>query len=243
MQNIWSRPNESRLSADETREAIQLHLTRHIGEPHVAFSDQDGWAGKSKEPGPPVDVMVVSPEGERRFAYVSTFGSSLKKGGDPLAYGGRKRMEFVLAAPQKGDAKADLAMLNLAANTVRQFAKLVHLQDVRVQAGETVQFSHRPKPMFPGSRQIAFAFLKPRLPADGFEIMRLSANRGGEGQVEFWGLAPIYRAELESSSTRGPAFLEKTLKTAGVTEMLDMDRKPAVGRGPLSWIGDFLARR
>ena len=42
-------------------QSIQLHLMRHIGEPHVAFSDTEGWAGKSKEPGPPVDVLVVPP--------------------------------------------------------------------------------------------------------------------------------------------------------------------------------------
>ena len=135
MQDIWGRRTETGHTGEEFREEVQLHLSRHLGEPHIAFSDQDGWAGKSKEPGPPVDVMVIPPEGERRFAYVCTYGSSLKKGGDATAPGGKSRMEFVLATPQKGDPKADLAMLNLAANTVRQFAKLVHIQNVRVSAG------------------------------------------------------------------------------------------------------------
>src|SRR6185503_14211458 len=151
MQNIWGRRTETGLTGEEFREEMSLHLLRHIGEPHTAFSDTDGWAGKSKEPGPPVDVMVVPPEGERRFAYVCTFGCSLKKAGDALAPAGKKRLEFVLAAPQTGEAKADLATLNLAANTVRQFAKLAHLQSVRVTPGETVQFSREPKPMFAGS--------------------------------------------------------------------------------------------
>jgi hypothetical protein len=165
MQDIWGRRTESGLSAEELREELCLHLARNLGEPHIAFSDQDGWAGKSREPGPPVDVMVVPPEGERRFAYVCSFGSAMKKGGDSLSPGGKARMEFALAVPQKGDAAADLAMLNMAANTVRQFAKLVHIQSVRVSAGETVQFARDPKPMFEDSKQVAFAFTRPRLPA------------------------------------------------------------------------------
>ena len=72
MQDIWGRRTETGHTGEEFREEVQLHLTRNLGEPHVAFSDQDGWAGKSKEPGPPVDVMVIPPEGERRFAYVCT---------------------------------------------------------------------------------------------------------------------------------------------------------------------------
>ena len=140
MPSIRDTRTETGLTGEQFREEVLLHLTRHIGEPHVAFSDTEGWAGKSKEPGPPVDVMVVPPEGERRFAYVCTFGSSLKKSGDAMLAGGKARVEFALAAPQKGDPKADLAALNLAANTVRQFAKLVHLQGVRLAPGETGRY-------------------------------------------------------------------------------------------------------
>jgi suppressor of fused protein SUFU len=221
-QNIWQRRTEIGLTGEEFREAIELHLLRHIGEPHTAFSDADGWSGKSKEPGPAVDVLVSPPEGERRFAYVSTFGSSMKKSGDAIVAGGKSRLEFVLAAPQKGDPKADLAMLNLAANTVRQFAKLVHLQGVRVTPGETVQFAAEPKPMFEGSKQVAFAFMRPRLPADAFETLRLT-----DGElVRFVAPVPIYQAELKLGRRRGPAVLAKALNEGGVTEMLDFNRQP-----------------
>jgi hypothetical protein len=223
MQDIWGRRTETGHTGEEFRDEVQLHLTRHLGEPHVAFSDQDGWAGMSKEPGPPVDVMVIPPEGERRFAYVCTFGSSLKKGGDAMASGGKTRIEFVLATPQKGDPKADLAMLNMAANTVRQFAKLVHIQNVRVSPGETVQFSKKPKPVFDDSKQVAFAFVRPRLPADGFDRMRI-----GEGEaVDFWAPVPIYRDELEAAAVHGTTRLAKALEKAGVTEMLHLDRPSA----------------
>jgi hypothetical protein len=239
MPNIWGSRTDTGLTGDEFREEVQLHLLRHIGEPHVAFSDTEGWAGKSKEPGPPVDVMVVPPEGERRFAYVCTFGASMKKGGDPLVPGGKARMEFALAAPQKGDSKADLALLNIAANTVRQFAKLVHLQSVRVTPGETVQFAKDPQPMFEGSKQAGFAFARPRLPADGFETMRLV-----DGDiVRFVSPIPIYRAELEMGRRKGPAALAKALEKGGVTEMLDMARQPVVKRGLFSRIADLFGRR
>jgi len=223
MQSIWGRRTETGHTGEEFRDEVQLHLIRHLGEPHVAFSDQDGWAGKSKEPGPPVDVMVIPPEGERRFAYVCTFGSGLKKGGDAMAAGGKTRMEFVLATPQNGDPKADLAMLNLAANTVRQFAKLVHIQNVRVSPGETVQFSKSPKPVFDNTKQVAFAFIRPRLPADGFDRLRL-----GEGEaVDFWAPTPIYRDELEAAMAHGASKLAHALEKAGVTEMLHLDRPSA----------------
>ena len=224
MQDIWARRTETGLTGEEFREEVLLHFLRHIGEAHTAFSDEEGWSGKSKEPGPPVDVMVIPPEGERRFAYVSTFGSSLKKSGEPLAPGGKRRMEFVLAAPQTGDGKADLAMLNLAANTVRQFAKLAHVQSVRVSRGETVQFARKPKPMFDGSKQVAFAFMAPRLPADGFETLRL---KGGE-KVDFVALMPIYREELVYAHRKGPVRLAQALETGGAAEMVAIDRRPVV---------------
>ena len=128
MQNIWGRSSESALSGEELRDEVQLHLARHLGDPHIAFSDNDGWAGNSREPGPAVDVLVVPPEGERRFAYVCTFGSSLKKRPGDITGG---RMEFALAVPQHGDPQSDLAVLNLGANTVRQFAKLDIQLEVR----------------------------------------------------------------------------------------------------------------
>jgi len=84
MPDIWGQSSEKGRIGQELREEVHLHLARHLGEPHIAFSDQDGWAGRSREPGPSVDVLVVPPEGERRFAYVCTFGSSLKKGSRPL---------------------------------------------------------------------------------------------------------------------------------------------------------------
>jgi hypothetical protein len=238
MPSIWEPITDIGLTGDEFREEVQLHLLRHLGEPHVAFSDAEGWAGRSKEPGPPIDVMVVPPEGERRFAYVCTFGASLKKTGDILA-DGKARMEFVLAAPQKGDSKADLAILNVAANTVRQFAKLVHLQSVRVTPGETVQFARDPQPMFEGSKQAGFAFARPRLPAEGFETLRLADNDA----VRFIAPIPIYRIELEVGRRKGPAPLAKALEKGGVTEMLDMNRQPVMKRGLFSRIASLFARR
>jgi hypothetical protein len=220
MQNIWGRSSESALTGEELREEVQLHLARHLGDPHIAFSDQDGWAGRSREPGPPVDVLVVPPEGERRFAYVCTFGSGLKKRPGDIDGG---RMEFVLAVPQKGDAQSDLGMLNLAANTVRQFAKLVHIQSIRVAAGETVQFSRTPRPVLEGSKQIAFAFMRPRLPADGFSELKLSTGE----RINFWAPVPIDRFELDASTHHGIIQFQRGLARAGVTEMLHAERPSA----------------
>jgi hypothetical protein len=225
MQNIWGRNSESALtgkeiSGEELRDEVKLHLARHLGEPHIAFSDRDGWAGLSREPGPPVDVLVVPPEGERRFAYVCTFGSSLKKRPGDIDGG---RMEFALAVPQCGDPKTDLAMLNLGANTVRQFAKLVHIQSIRVFAGETVQFSRNPRPILEGSKQIAFAFMPPRLPNEGFERLKLASGE----QVHFWAPIPIDRYELDASSHHGIIQFTRGLLRAGVTEMLHAERPSA----------------
>lgn len=221
MPDIWGRQSEKQDPASDTlREDIQLHLTRKLGEPHIAFSDQDGWAGRTREPGPAVDVLVIPPEGERRFAYVCTFGSSLKK------KAGGSRMEFVLAVPQRGDAKADLRLLNLAANTVRQFAKLVHIQNIHVAPGQTVQFSKSPKPIFEGANQVAFAFMAPRLPDNGFHRLRL----GETDSVTFWAPVPISREELDAGSIHGAERLAAGLEHAGLTEMLHLDRPSAARR-------------
>jgi hypothetical protein len=220
MQDIWGRQSELVDTTEGLRNEVQLHLARKLGESHIAFSDQDGWNGRSKEPGPPVDVLVVPPEGERRFAYVCTFGSSLRKRTDANPNG---RMEFAIAVPQKGDPQADLQMLNLGANTVRQFAKLVHIQNIRVRPGETVQFSRNPKPVLEGSGQIAFAFMAPRLPDDGFSRLKLD----DKDSIEFWSPVPIYRDELDAGAAHGPGRLADGLRKAGITEMLHPSRPTA----------------
>ncbi|MEQ1783768.1 MAG: suppressor of fused domain protein [Hyphomonadaceae bacterium] len=243
MPDIWGQTSEKGRVGQELREEVQLHLARHLGDPHIAFSDNDGWAGRSREPGPSVDVMVVPPEGERRFAYVCTFGSSLKKvaaATDPgltsfafaspalatSAPASSGRMEFVLAVPQRGDARADLAMLNIGANTVRQFAKLVHIQKIRVAAGQTVQFSRNPHPILEGSKQVAFAFIAPRLPADGFARLKTAENDA----ITFWAPIPITREELQAGAHHGPERFNAGLLKAGVTEMLHGER-PSAARG------------
>jgi hypothetical protein len=233
MQSIWGPQTDLDLTGDQLRDEVQLHIARHLGEPELAFSDADGWNGKSKEPGPPVDVLVVPPEGERRFAYVVSFGGSLKRAGD------KARLEFVLAAPQGADKKTDRSMLNLAANTVRQFAKLAHIQPVRITPGETVAFSKDPEPMFEQSDQVAFAFIEPRLPGEGFSSLAVS---GGE-TVSFIAPAPIFRSELDAGHRRGAPWLADALERGGVTEMLAFSRM-AVIQDPWyrrGWMGRMLA--
>ncbi len=228
------------LPGDPLREAVQLHLLRTIGEAAPVFTDTDAWAGASREAGPPVDVLVSPPEGERRFAYVSSFGCSVKLLQAPsyLESGQRRRAEFVLAAPQRGDEAANRHMLNLAANTVRQFAKLVHLQPITVELGETVAFSDDPQPVFEGTSLVAFAFMAPRIPADSFGRM---AFRGGE-TVEFIAPVPIHAEELAFAREKGPAALSRALLDGGVTEMLDLYRGPVPAarrpsrRGLFGWM-------
>lgn len=240
MQSIWSSSTDLDLTGDELREEVKLHLLRHLGEAETAFMDADGWNGKSKEPGPPVDVLVVPPTGERRFAYVASFGGSLKRVGADKGELAR-RIEFVLAAPQKGDKKADRAILNMAANTVRQFAKLAHLQPVRIAPGDTVAFSEDPEPVFEGSNQVAFAFMEPRLPGDGFKTLPVM---GGE-RVRFIAPVPIFREELDAGHEKGALFLSQTLQNNGITEMLDFSRMPVARPRPQGWVGwlKWAARR
>jgi hypothetical protein len=222
--NVWGPRTDFGLVRDEMLEQVQLHLLRHLGDYQTAYSDADGWAGRSREDGPPVDVLVVPPQGERRFAYVTSFGCSFR----PLPaksyedQGVRRRVEFVLAAQQKGDPGADTAMLNLCANTVRQFAKLVHMNPVSVEPGETVAFSIDPKPIFPNTQQVAFAFMEPRLPANGFSSMKLA---NGE-EVRFIAPVPVFREELDAAKQFGTTALTHALMVGGVTEMLDMKRAP-----------------
>lgn len=44
MPSIRDPRTETGLTGEQFREEVQLHLMRHIGEPHVAFSDTEGWA-------------------------------------------------------------------------------------------------------------------------------------------------------------------------------------------------------
>lgn len=223
MVSLWSPKTETDLPSEPLREAVMLHLERHLGEPDLAYSDQKGWSGQGDEPGPPVDVLVIPPEGERRFAYVSTFGCSLRPLPAP-AYqeaGTQRRAEFVIAAPQHKDEEENQKALNLAANTVRQFAKLTHMQPVTIETGETVSFSEVPTPVFDDTELVAFAFSQPRLPSDGFATLQLDSGE----EVSFVAPIPITQPELDLARELGPRKLYQKLFQEGVTEMLDFSRK------------------
>ena len=226
MGNLSSEQGRTGMSADEVRDIVSAHLERHIGEPVTAYSDVDAWRGEGREPGPPVDVLVTPPEGERRFAYLSSFGACLRPLPAPAyqADGVRKRVEFVMAAIQAGEAEDRIQSLNRAGDLVRKFAKLVHTQPVTVEPGETVAFGDQPSPLFEGSDLVAFAFMEPRLPSERFGQMRLTRL----DDVSFVALAPITREELELSHREGPSALSTALRQAGVTEMLDISRKTVV---------------
>lgn len=250
----WDAENKIGMSSDDMRDAVDIHLSRHIGHYETAFTDEDGWAGESGEDGPPVDVLVVPPDGERKFAYVASFGCAF----EPLPSevysreGMKRRVEFVLAAQQYEDEEESRRSLNLAANTVRQFAKLVHMNGVTVEPGETVAFSDEPQPIFKGVDFCAFAFIAPRLPGPGFNQMKIADSQLGE-PVHYIAPVPIHKSELDLSLEHGPAALLDVLHRAGVTEMVDMARKPVVsGQSgevvvaetqvqPRSLVGKFLA--
>ena len=229
--NLRSLDSEQALSTEEMRDAVDVHLLRHIGGYETAFTDEEGWAGRSQEDGPPIDVLVVPPENERRFAYVTTFGCAFQ----PLPAecyerdGLEKRVEFALAAQQPGSEHSNLKALNLAANTVRQFAKMVHVSGVTVEAGETVAFSSDPKPVYDGASFCAFAFLPPRLPDPGFELLRVAETQTAK-PVRYIAPVPIHLDELQYGIDKGARALLDLLMEAGVTEMIDLDRPSAVRR-------------
>ncbi|WP_018997661.1 suppressor of fused domain protein [Hirschia maritima] len=232
--DIWGPETDFGMSSDDMRDALDLHLARNIGEFQTVFTDDDGWAGNSSEDGPPIDVLVVPPEGERKFAYVCSFGCSFAPLPSPQYRENNqvRRVEFVLAAQQKGDEEEDLKALNLAANTVRQFAKLVHINAVAVEEGETVMFSEKPRPVFEGAEFCGFGFVKPLLPGVGFDCMKV--EEGDENSfVHFISPVPLYKEEMEISSNQGPEVLCQGLLKAGVSEMIDMQRKCIVPREPL----------
>ena len=231
--DIWGSHTDFGLSSDEMREAVDTHLACHIGDYETAFSDEEGWSGQSREDGPPVDVLVVPPEGERQFAYVATFGCAFQ----PLpseAYtdaGIQRRVEFVLAAQQKGEEDERMTALNLVANTVRQFAKLVHLNGVTVEPGETVAFSGDPKPIYDDADFCAFMFMSPRLPGPGFDRLTPANAELGE-PLYYIAPVPIHKAELDFGVEYGPEALISLLMECGVTEMVDMSRPDMIMTRP-----------
>lgn len=228
--NIWGPETDFGMSTDDMRDALDLHLARHIGEFQTVFTDEDGWAGNSSEDGVPVDVLVVLPEGERKFAYVSSLGCSFV----PLSsahyreHNIVRRVEFVLAAQQNGNKEYDISALNLAANTVRQFAKIVHLSGVAVEEGETVTFSDTPRPVFDEAGFAGFGFVKPQLPNIGFGRMHVDEGEV-DSDIHFIAPIPLFKNEIELAAEIGPEAFCAALLEAGVTEMIDLKRQSIAG--------------
>ncbi len=108
-----------------------------------------------------------------------------------------------------------------------------------------MQFSRNPRPILEGSKQVAFAFIEPRLPDRGFNQMRLP---NGE-TVWFWSPVPIDRDELDASGRHGIIQFTRGLTKAGVTEMLHAQRPSAaraaygLRRPLLKLVRDWFRRR
>jgi hypothetical protein len=171
----------------------------------------------------------VPPDGERRFAYVTTSGCAAHALPEsPYNDGGNtNRVEFVMAALQTGDREADVKSLEAVIHTVRRFAKMAHLSDVPVNANEAIIFQEDPQPIYKDADFRGIVFAQPLLPAPGFEYLQLEPN-DPQSRMKFVAIIPAFLGEMEYSARKGADALCRAFKKNSVTEILDFNREAQI---------------
>lgn len=204
------------------RELVWGHLARTIGEPKTAFVDANGWSGESHAAGPPIDVICIPPQGDRRFLYLCTFGSCLHPLGAPsyLKAGIARRVEFVTAIAQTPNETANRALLEQAVRHVRSWAKRVHVAALAVESGDVGALPDDVMKIMIG--EAGACFLAPRIGAAELAELPIGPNAA----ISFRAPVPVHASEIKYGQMKGAKALADALERGGATEMLAAHRAP-----------------
>jgi hypothetical protein len=225
-QPIWrheprEKPFEFAIGDEESIEAIDKHITTHIGPVdfvyHEIISDLVH-----------IDVHIVNPTPARNYYTLITSGMSdrpmtVPEGADEYRYA-----ELMICLPPTwslSDEELKDETNYWPVGLLKILARLPHEYDTWLGPGHTMPNGDPPEPYATNTALCCALLLTPMTTPDAFHRLEISAEK----VINFYAVFPLYKKEMDLKLAKGAEGLFEGFEKHQVTEVLNVNR-PNVAR-------------
>ena len=215
-----SKPFELATAGDHV-EHIGRHVEQHVGRVENVFHELVSDLVH-------VDVHIVPPGEGRPFFTLVTSGMSDRPMNAPPAMAQFRYAELMLCLPADWPLPWTAASWDDAdprafwpVHLLKTLARLPHEYDTWLGFGHTVPNGDPMQPYAPGTKLCGAMLAYPVLTPAEFVELPLDADRA----IAFYSVVPLFKQEVEFKLKKGAEALAEKLGKAGVSELLDVDRK------------------
>ena len=209
------REFEPAFGDEQTIERICSHIERYVGRPEIAFHE---FVSDMVH----VDIHWVQPREDRNYHTLVTSGMSDRAMAAPEP--SLRFAELMICLPPTWPLTEEA--LHDECNFwplrwLKILARLPHEHKTWLFASHTVPNGDPPQPFAENTKLCCALLYGPVLFDQGFEKLEVNADK----TIQFVSLIPLYREEMNFKLRRGFEPLLDRLGAAGVTELLNIDRK------------------
>ncbi len=239
----YAPPTEEFIPAigdSENIEAITRHIENYIGPPdtvlHEIISDRVH-----------IDVHVVKPTFRRNFYTLITSGMSDLPMNAPPQLPSAQFAELLICLPPnwilplEGDAVTGSGNGSTASAAeseenywpirwLKILAKFPHEYNTWLGDGHTLPNGDPPSGFAPNTKLCCMMLKPPTKFASGLHTLKTKEGK----LINFYALVPLYLDEVNLKLNKSSEDLHARLKSAGVTELLDINRKSVCSKWPWS---------
>ncbi len=216
-------------------EAIDAHITRHIGPVKAVFHEIISDLVH-------IDVHMVEPTKERPFHTLVTSGMSDLPMSAPEDFPEHRFAELMLCLPpawplQNKDFEDEANYWPV--RWLKMLARMPHEYQTWLWRHHTIPNGDPASPLAPGVPFIGVMLGDPTTVDEAFRELRVSEEK----TIHFFSVLPLHPDEMELKLERGADELTERLRQEGCTELVNLGRKNVAGGGGSSWWNPFRRRR
>jgi hypothetical protein len=200
-------------------EAINAHITRHVGEIETVFHEIISDIVH-------VDVHVVPPTPERNWYTFVTSGMSERPMTVPPESELDEYAELVLCLPPTWPVSEEAFQVNdeqhyWPIRWLKQLARLPHEYETFFCGGHTIPNGDPPEPFHATTKMCCWLILSPVWFDDEFANLKLDDGRN----ISFLSIIPIYEEEMQMKLNKGTDTLADKLGGLPLEELMNPSRK------------------
>jgi hypothetical protein len=200
-------------------EAIDAHITRHVGEIETVFHELISDIVH-------VDVHVVPPTPARNWYTFVTSGMSERPMTVPEESELDEYAEMVLCLPPTWQVSEEAFQVNdeehyWPIRWLKQLARLPHEYETFFCEGHTIPNGDPPEPFHKTTKMCCWLILSPVWFDEEFASLALDDGR----KISFLAIIPIYEEEMQLKLTKGTDALVDKLNGLSLEELMNPSRK------------------
>ena len=203
----------------ENLDAVENHITRHLGEPETVFHELVSTTVH-------IDVHIVRPSPERPWISLVTSGMSDIPMNAPEGAEEWRFAELMIRLP--ADWKLDQESLKSEENYwplrwLKQLARLPHEYETWLSYGHSIPNGDQPGPFAQDTPFAGMVLCTPWIGGEELATLHLADGT----PVHFWSLIPLHPSEIAFKLQKGSDALFEKLEPAGFSDLFD-PKRPAV---------------